>query len=183
MNYGLLQSQLTGDEHHFYNTQPVGVSFSYSLPDVYDQGSEPICAACSASAFLQWAHKQNFDPERLFWAAGGTQQGISFKDFLKFLRRENLIYEYGMVHSEQALKTAIMVNGPCLASMTVRDPDKAEFWDGEVSIANHGVAVTGWNEKGYIIRNSWGENWGNKGYTILPDIRFMEFKELWTMIA
>lgn len=33
---------------------------------------------------------------------------------------------------------------------------------------NHAIVVTGYNEKGWIIKNSWGEKWGDKGYFYLP---------------
>ena len=32
----------------------------------------------------------------------------------------------------------------------------------------HMMLIVGWNEKGYIVQNSWGESWGNKGRIILP---------------
>ena len=32
----------------------------------------------------------------------------------------------------------------------------------------HATLCYGWNEKGLLIQNSWGENWGNKGTFILP---------------
>jgi hypothetical protein len=34
MNFGLLKSELTGDEKHFYKTQPVGTQFTHSVGEV-----------------------------------------------------------------------------------------------------------------------------------------------------
>ena len=183
MNYGLLKSKLTGDEHHFYKTQPVDSNFMYSIFDTIDQGKDPICAACAATVFLKWNYNKDFNYYNLFDNAGGTKEGISFIQMLKYLRSKGLIMEYALVHSEQALKTAITINGPCLAGMTVRDSKKSNFWDGTKQEGMHGVAIIGWNDKGFIIKNSWGDDWGKHGTTILPHERFSEFKEIWTVIA
>ena len=46
-----------------------------------------------------------------------------------------------------------------------------EFWYqkvGETMKGGHAVTVVGYNEIGFIIRNSWGTDWGNAGYTALP---------------
>jgi hypothetical protein len=32
----------------------------------------------------------------------------------------------------------------------------------------HAILIIGWDEKGFIIQNSWGENWGNKGRKTIP---------------
>lgn len=32
----------------------------------------------------------------------------------------------------------------------------------------HEMLIIGWNELGFIVQNSWGENWGDKGIAILP---------------
>jgi len=29
---------------------------------------------------------------------------------------------------------------------------------------NHAVDLVGYDDKSYLIRNSWGTSWGNKGY-------------------
>ena len=34
--------------------------------------------------------------------------------------------------------------------------------------SNHMILIVGWNEDGFIIQNSWGEKWGDKGFAILP---------------
>ena len=59
MNFGLLKSQLTGDEKHFYKTQPVLRSFLYRSGEIYNQGSDPICAACAVCTFLNWRYPDN----------------------------------------------------------------------------------------------------------------------------
>jgi hypothetical protein len=32
----------------------------------------------------------------------------------------------------------------------------------------HALTVIGWNETGFIVQNSWGDLWGDKGFAILP---------------
>lgn len=32
----------------------------------------------------------------------------------------------------------------------------------------HCIMIYGWNEKGWLIQNSWGEAWGNKGRAVYP---------------
>ena len=32
----------------------------------------------------------------------------------------------------------------------------------------HAMCCVGWNEEGWIIQNSWGKFWGDKGYCYLP---------------
>lgn len=39
--------------------------------------------------------------------------------------------------------------------------------EGEIE-GYHMVILYGWNEKGYLLQNSWGTNWGNNGCAILP---------------
>ena len=158
-------------------------SYSHNIHDTINQGKDPICAACSSAVFLNWNYNKNFNYYNIYESAGGRDNGLSFKDILHYLRQKGLIKEYALVHSEQALKTAILVNGPCLGAMTVRNSKRSNFWDGERIEGLHGIAVIGWNDKGFIIKNSWGNNWGHQGNTVLPYDRFSEFLELWTMIA
>lgn len=44
-------------------------------------------------------------------------------------------------------------------------------WDsqsGQISVTGHAVVIMGWGEENgipyWIVRNSWGNNWGDKGY-------------------
>ena len=184
MNFGLIKSELTGDEQHFYTSQPIGRSFSYRTDEVYDQGSDPICAACAACTFLNWRYPdKSWNPWELFREVEGTSEGTSFKKLLAHLREKGLIQQYALIHSEQPLKTAIRINGPCLGALNVYNPQSCNFWDGEKCEGGHGIAITGWKDDDFIIQNSWGEDWCKSGTTVIPGIRFNLFKELWTIIA
>lgn len=182
MNFGLIQSKLTGDEQHFYTTQPVGAQYTCSVGEAYNQGQDPICAACAVSTFLEWNYGKTFNPWQIYKEAGGNN-GISFKKILAYLKEKGLIKQYALVHSEQALKTAIRVNGPCLGALNVYNSNSCNFWDGGRYEGGHGVSIIGWNNDNFIIRNSWGRDWCKQGNTILPSNRFNLFLEIWTMIA
>ena len=50
---------------------------------------------------------------------------------------------------------------------------KGEFQydDGCSTQTNHAVLLVGWNEKYWIIKNSWGTDWGVDGYLYLDRTR------------
>ena len=184
MKFGLLKSELTGDEKHFYASQPVGSKFTHSIGEVINQGEDPICAACAVCTFLNWRFPDKYwNPWELFKSVGGTQDCISFKDILSYLRKEGIIQEYALIHSEQALRTAIRVNGPCLGALNVYNSNNCNFWDGEKLEGGHGISLIGWNNDDFIIRNSWGNKWCKGGNTSLPGNRFNLLKEMWTIIV
>lgn len=43
--------------------------------------------------------------------------------------------------------------------------------------AGHAMLIVGWNDSGFIVQNSWGKNWGDNGYAILP--YEYEIREAW----
>ncbi|MBN2006371.1 MAG: protease inhibitor I42 family protein [Anaerolineae bacterium] len=68
------------------------------------------------------------------------------------------------------IKQAIYDYGPVAAAVCVgdafQDYDGGIFSTNECSTVNHAILLVGWNDTGgyWILRNSWGPNWGESGY-------------------
>lgn len=70
----------------------------------------------------------------------------------------------------EQLKTALIEHGPLAAA--VYYDDKLEKYKGGVFIGkkaewiNHAVLIVGWDDEkeAWLIKNSWGEEWGEKGF-------------------
>ena len=92
-----------------------------------------------------------------------------------------MIDNYGLVKSDIVLKTAILINGPCVIGLPAYNTTEY-FWKGTGKTQGHAVSIIGWDTTGFIIRNSWGYNWGNLGNTILPYEDFNKALEIWTLI-
>lgn len=95
------------------------------------------------------------------------------------------IKAYGRIHTVEAAKKAIAENGGFYISVPVWD-FRERMWhkkhDRDQKVGNHAMAVVGYNKEGFIIRNSWGDNWGTNGYTIMPYEDWEDKNEAWSMI-
>lgn len=81
------------------------------------------------------------------------------------------LINYFRLYNEKEIKKAIMLQGAVVIGMTIYDgfgthvrvPNKDDKKRG-----GHAMCCIGWNKDGWIIQNSWGSLWGNKGKCYLP---------------
>ena len=76
------------------------------------------------------------------------------------------------------------MNGPCFGALPVFS-DRDKFWEktyGDIFMGYHAIAIVGYDEDGFIIRNSWGDNFGDNGYVTIPYNDFKELIEIWTVM-
>lgn len=191
MIYGFKQSKLDGTEYQFNAVCALPEEFSYlkMLPGVINQGSNPTCVPCSISCFIDWKNKvydtdEEFNIKKVFKEAGGGPDGMTFKDALSYAKKSGNIEYYAMVGSILQLKHALVINGPCIGGLPVRDSNEFKFWDPSISgfEGGHAIAIVGYDKEGFIIRNSWGTIYGENGYSHLPYEDFSQFYEIWTLM-
>lgn len=206
--FGLVRSKLDGSERIYSpkNIDKIPPRFSYAkvLPGVINQGSAPICCPCSISAYVNWkincgtgGKKDNgVDYFEIYEARSIKMiKGMSFKEGLGFVKGHGVmtkagnfrINDYALIKNPVALRLALLANGPCLAALPVYEPTASSFWlprtgqrDKDV-LGYHAVAVAGYDEEGFIIRNSWGKSYCRNGYSKLLYKDFNRIIELWTI--
>lgn len=95
----------------------------------------------------------------------------------------NRISQYARTTSPNAIKSALMAGNPVLMAMNwYADMDVVDGilttdykgWDG-----GHCMFIYGWDERGWKVQNSWGEDWGVNGCMIVP--YDMEIEETWVV--
>jgi cathepsin L len=72
------------------------------------------------------------------------------------------------VPSQDLIKKALCDHGPLIAGVLVTEAFKQYksglFDERAAGGINHAIMIVGWNERGWILRNSWGPAWGSNGY-------------------
>lgn len=93
-------------------------------------------------------------------------------DELYGIGRPNRISEYCRINSVTAAKLALTKGIPLLMAMewysdmkVVNGVLRSEFIGNE---GGHCMFIYGWNETGWLVQNSWGEDWGVNGRFTLP---------------
>ena len=196
---------MDGTEHVFGNgteqtTVPKSYSYRKYLPGVLNQGRESICVPCSISAFLNWrenlstgSKKDNrIDYHEIYNIRTNGGDGMTFKEAFHYLRHHGVssragnlkIKEYALIRNAIDLRTAIVMNGPCVGALPVYS-DRPEFWDrwpGDSFYGYHAISIVGYNAEGFVIRNSWGTSFGSNGYTVLKYEDFNKLLEVWTIV-
>jgi C1A family cysteine protease len=101
------------------------------------------------------------------------------------LAKKNVIKKYAKINTIEGLKKALIENGPCLIALPVYNYSQ-QMWikdhDDSIFLGGHAMCVVGYNMNSFIIRNSWGENWGDNGYTYYKFDDWGCHWECWTTI-
>lgn len=95
-------------------------------------------------------------------------------DTLIELAKDMKIIYYAKMFSNNEIKQAIMSDGlPVLLVIPIDAKGLKVDKSGVAYLPNdinsyHAIVCYGWNKSGFLIQNSWGSVWGNKGCFILP---------------
>jgi len=103
----------------------------------------------------------------------------AYRDALK-----RVVEGYAQVNTINELKTALYLQGPCPIAVPVYNygPRMWYQYQGDEFLGGHAMCAVGYNDEGFIIRNSWSDEWGDGGYTILPYSDWEYVWEAWTTI-
>lgn len=98
---------------------------------------------------------------------------------------------YAIVSSVEEAKTALAEKGPLLAAFPVWNTN-AEFWKqgaGNAFKGGHAVCIVGYDDNkdgqgngAFLIRNSWGTNWAEGGYTSWRYSDWGQHWEVWSAV-
>lgn len=90
----------------------------------------------------------------------------------------NLVVEYARVgQTEEELKRTIYSGAVIPFGMEIYQSFDQGNWDrtsfiipkpSGVLLGGHCMDLVGWSDKGYLVQNSWGEEWGDGGFCHLP---------------
>lgn len=201
---GCKPSKIDGTELKFGIVKNYKIPTKYSyinyLPEIENQGNTNMCVTYALSAHLDWNcnvdHKQNnktnnhIDKKELYSIRTTPgDNGMTLKEALHYCKHSGVNSDFGklkidsymMIGSELALKQALVLNGPCVAGIIVRS-EFTDFWNGTENYGGHAVAIVGYDENGFIIRNSWGKSYGTRGYGLLEYEDFNKIFECWTIV-
>ena len=204
-NYGFKASEIDGTEHVLNLPSSLDLPLEYTyediLPDVINQGEDPICVRCSISSYLNWRENliygepvdNKIDLFDIYNSKTTDGDGMTFKEAFYHIRHEGVpskkgnlkIGEYVMLRNDPELKYSILANGPCFGALPVYNASN-EFWkrQGRQNLLGyHAIAIVGYTENGLIIRNSWGRSFGENGYTLLRGEDFGKLGEAWSIVG
>lgn len=192
--FGYIESPYDSRDIIFSNIMPVSSKYNLkNVSNVKDQGSKPICAAISLATMINWqifvkrdaTVKQVKESNIFDLRQDKNQQGMIPREALSALKQKGVsgykIKSYARVNNVDSAKAAILANGPLMACFMAYESDL--FWKpvGEKQ-GGHAVVFTGWDERGFILQNSWGTSWQQGGTTIFPFEDWNTVIESWTIM-
>lgn len=164
----------------------------WPCPANLDQGAEGACAAFGSahtliSHFLNEPRLNNEFAFALYKAAqkidhwpGENYSGTTINAVMKQLVSDGWIEKYLWYMTLHDLKVGIGHDGPAAVGLNwysgMYEPDKDGYiWPEGEKIGGHCLQIAGYTQKGFLLHNSWGKDWGPlDGWCYLRDDAMIE---------
>lgn len=174
------------------NYTPKEYDMRDELSSPINQGDRGICVSVCATDMLRYIFKVTDRQYRkhvdFFYnhRSNKNANGMSPRNAFEIAQAYSLIMSYATLKNQIAAKLAIISNGPIMIALPVYG-FHIDFWrpnlDAPSVIGYHAVTLVGYddNESYFVLRNSWGADWGTQGYTFFPYDDFSAVLEAWTV--
>lgn len=158
------------------------VDYRSEMPAVKDQDINGNCLAHAVAAMMEWRGskynvlKDYYSPQFIFDNRQDLDE-LDIKDIERIIKTKAI-----RINTIEELKTALSENGPCIINLQMYNRT-TRMWkpiDSRRVIGMHSLLVVGYNWDGFILRNSWGQNWGDEGYCIFP---YADWKWKWEVLT
>lgn len=172
----------------------VGFPDSYDLVrqingPALNQGSVPSCVAHTCAGMMQIFQQEEesiwrlFDAPRAHRETGDPSQGRWPDDLLKYCREQGMplantesrykIISYAFAPKTSpeewanTIKAAVAADHPCPVCLLL---PSLFGWEsgGTITQGYHEVLIVGYRRDAFLIRNSWGDDWGKNGLGWVP---------------
>lgn len=190
--YGNIESNLDGIKliETINKNLPEEYDIKNSLRPIINQGSISSCSSIAVTELLNYEAKfkkierEKLNPHELFYKRANKKiKGMSLRESFEIFEEEYDSITYAHANSVEVIKSSILTNGPVAVGLPVKNLDEDIFWKGDSNNKiGHAVIFAGWDKKGFILKNSWGNSYGYKGYITFPYEDFKYIRECWTLI-
>lgn len=123
-------------------------------------------------------------PERMY-PYGLIQYAKEIGGEIKKEAVKNCIKGYAQIFTIDDTKHSLLENGPCMIAFPIYTTNE-DMWNPPFSdcpsLGGHAMTIVGYNKNGFIIRNTWGDKWGDNGHCIYPYDDWGAHWEIWTTV-
>lgn len=156
----------------------IGFKATFSPEFVYRLRSMKPRAGMTPRETFTILQKIGIIPEH-YWKRKYNKDGVDIPQNVLEVAQNFKISGYARAYDIDAVKSSIVSHGGCYLALPVYNPSRKDFWlmqDDDPLLGGHAVAVIGYDRNGFLIRNSWGTEWGIDGHTVLP---FSDWGSVW----
>ena len=162
----------------YHNKRQEGTDIVFSTEFIY--GYRPLGYYVGSGMYIRDALKtiQKVGDCPLTYLRGNHEYAEAIEivdsklDELKEHAYPHRISTYVTVKTEAEIKQALMDFGYVVVSMPWHNDYKLKngvyTYTSDENCGYHCVVIYGWDERGWLVLNSWGKNWGQKGKFIVP---------------
>jgi hypothetical protein len=199
-------SKIKSDTKFFRHTStnPSSIDLRNDLLGIRDQGPYGISTCFAIAGMKEFQeikeklYTKYLSPSSIYILRENQESPfMSLQNGLEILKTKGITFEintnekfkikdYEYVDRINDLKLAINKNGPCVIHFPCYNGGRF-FWKknsiNDKLLGGHCALAVGYDAtRGFLIRNSWGEDWGEFGYTWFPYEDWGLQNEIWTSI-